>query len=102
MGFINRFNQSTRDNFYSLMDDAIWIKQNGDRVVIKVEFNSEAQDDELARRINIQEPVAGVYAADVIGITINDVLDVQEEEYKIIDMLPTGDGWIELMLRKLV
>ncbi len=100
-GFIDRFNDSTKANFYSLMDDASWIKQGGGSVEIKVEFNSEAQDDELGNAINIQEPIAGVYVEDVVGIAVNDVLAVQDEQYKIIDMLPTGDGWLELMLRKI-
>lgn len=101
-GFIDRFNDSTKAGFYSLMDDAIWTQLDGSTHSIKVEFNSEAQDDELRHSINIQEPIAGVYEEDVPGIAVNNKLLVQGNEYSIIDLLPTGDGWLELMLRKIL
>jgi hypothetical protein len=102
ISFIDGFNGSTKDSFYMLMDDATWTRSDGSTRIVKVEFNSQAQDDELGKSINIQEPTAGVYAEDVPGLAVNNELFVQGDEYTIVDILPTGDGWIDLMLRKIL
>lgn len=100
-GFLDEFNASTKTAFYGLMDDATWIPQTGGSVDIKVEFSSAAQEDELGNVINIQQPMAGCYEVDVVGIAVGDVLAVQDAQYTIIDLLPRGDGMVDLMLRDL-
>ena len=98
-GFIDDFNAVTQTAMYELMDDAIWIKQAGGSVAIKVEFSSESELDELGHVINLQQPMAGCYQSDVVGISKDDVLAVQAGQYTVIDILPRGDGWVDLMLR---
>jgi len=100
-GFLDDFNASTKSALYGLMDDAAWIKKSGGSANIKVEFSSEPLKDELNNIINIDNPMAICYSADVPGIIIADVLAVQDAQYTIIDVLTYGDGMVELGLRKL-
>lgn len=100
-GFIDQFNAATKTAMTALMDDATWIRAAGGvPVQIKVEFSLETLQDELGNDINIAEPVAKCYADDVVGIAAGDVIDVQGEQYKVIDPLPTGDGMLSLIMRR--
>jgi len=100
-GFIDDFNSATGEAMYQLMDDASWIKSAGGSVNVKVEFSNEPLKDELNNIINIDNPMAVCYTADVPGIIPDDVIAVQDSQYTVIDVLPYGDGMVELGLRRL-
>ena len=100
-GFIDDFNTDTKSAFYGLMDNAVWTKAAGGNTDIYVDFKNEPLLDDLGNRININNPVAQCFSADVPGIVPNDQLAVQDAQYLITDVLDDGDGMLDLMLRKL-
>lgn len=100
-GFSDSFNDNTKAAIYGLMDDAVWIKKSGGAIEIKVEFTNDPLKDELGNIITIDNPIAGAYIEDTPGIQNSDMLSMQDVQYKIIEVIPTGDGMQDIYLRKL-
>lgn len=99
--FSDSFNARTKTAMYALMDDALWIQQAMPGISIKVEFTNEPLKDELGNIITIDNPTASIFMDDVIGIAAGDALAVQDAQYKIIEIIPTGDGMQDCYLREL-
>ena len=99
--FSDGFNARTKTAMYALMDDALWIQEAMPGIGIKLEYTNEPLKDELGNIITIDNPMASVYIDDVLGMAAGDVLAVQDAQYRIIEVIPTGDGMQDCYLRGL-